>query len=245
MHPPGPGAPSDAAGLPELLAGFAENLSARAGAGGQGDIYQRDGEINQVLQALASPLKGRVAVIGPARAGKTAVVHGVTARIAGGDCPPELRGKTVWALTPASLPGLSARGNWRAMLDQLFNRWAQNPEIILYIDEIARAARLPGGGDDDEGNSVDVATVIATALKRLPGQCLVEAEDNAWRRFSEGYPDYGQIFLPVRVAAFDLPTTRQVVGRPSSPRVTLSPIPTPGSWRCAIWFSTTASLSPG
>jgi ATP-dependent Clp protease ATP-binding subunit ClpC len=211
--PHGPTATSDAGGLPELLAGFAENLSARAGGGGQGDTYQRDGEINQVLQALASPLKGRVAVIGPARAGKTAVVHAVTARIASGDCPPELRGKTVWALTPASLPGLSARGNWRALLDQLFNRWAQHPEIILYIDEIARAARLPGGGDEDEGNSVDVATVIGTALKRLLGQCLVEAEDNAWRRFSEGYPDYRQIFLPVRVEAFDLPTTREVVKR--------------------------------
>jgi ATP-dependent Clp protease ATP-binding subunit ClpC len=209
----GPTESSDAAGLAELLAGFADNISARAGAGGQGDIYQRDGEINQILQALASPLKGRVAVIGPARAGKTAVVQGVIARIAAGDCPPELRGKTVWALTPASLPGLSARGNWRAVLDQLFNRWAQHPDIILYIAEIARAARLPGGGDDDDGNSVDVATAIATALRRLPVQCLVEAEDNAWRRFSDGYPDYGQIFLPVRVEAFDLPTTRQVVKR--------------------------------
>ena len=99
------------------------------------------------------------------------------------------------------------------MLDQLFNRWAQHPEIVLYIDEIVRAARLPGGGDDDDGNAVDVATVIATALKRLPGQCLVEAEDNAWRRFSESYPDFGQIFLPVRVEAFDLPTARQVIKR--------------------------------
>ena len=199
--------------MPALLASFAENLTNRATSGSHGDTYQRDAEITQVLQALASPLKGRVALIGPARVGKTAVVQGVTARIASGDCPPELRGKTVWALTPTSLPGLSARGNWRTLLDQLLNRWAAHPEIILYIDEIARAARLPGGGDEDEGNAVDVATVIATALKRLPGQCLVEAEDNAWRRFSESYPDYGQIFLPVRVAAFDLPATRLVVKR--------------------------------
>jgi ATP-dependent Clp protease ATP-binding subunit ClpC len=205
--------PADAPELPALLASFAENLSDRATSGSYGDIFQRDAEITQVLQALASPLKGRVALIGPARVGKTAVVQGVTARIASGDCPPELRGKTVWGFTPTSLPGLSARGNWRNVLDYLFGRWVQHPEIILYIDEIARAARLPGGGDDDESNAVDVATVIATALKRLPGQCLVEAEDNAWRRFSESYPDYGQIFLPVRVEAFDLPATRLVVRR--------------------------------
>src|SRR5579859_1333810 len=150
MPPHTPPVAAEAADLPALLASFAENLTNRATSGSYGDIYQRDAEITQVLQALASPIKGRVALIGPARVGKTAVVQGVTARIASGDCPPELRGKTVWALTPTSLPGLSARGNWRTLLDQLLNRWAAHPEIILYIDEIARAARLPGGGDEDE-----------------------------------------------------------------------------------------------
>jgi hypothetical protein len=65
--------------------------------------------------------------------------------MAADDCPPELRGKVVWALTATGPPGLSARGKWRSLLEQLFNRWAQHPEIILYIDEITRAARLPGG----------------------------------------------------------------------------------------------------
>ncbi len=174
-RPPVPAEAADLPELPELLASFAENLSVRVTSGSHGDTFRREAEINQVLQALAAPLKGRVAIIGPARAGKTAVAHGLTALVARGECPPELRGKTIWALTPTSLPGLSARGNWRSVLDQLLNQWAQHPEIILYIDEITGAARLPGGGDDEDGNSVDVATVLATALKRLPGQCLVEA----------------------------------------------------------------------
>src|SRR5258706_2007504 len=82
-------APTDAPALPALLAGFAENLTERASSGSYGDTFQRDAEINQVLQALASPLKGRVAVIGPARAGKTAVILGLTARMASGACPPD------------------------------------------------------------------------------------------------------------------------------------------------------------
>ena len=194
MPIPASPAPADAPDLPALLASFAENLTDRATSGSHGDVFQRDAEINQVLQALASPLKGRVALIGPARVGKTAVAQGVTARIASGDCPPELRGKTVWALTPTSLPGLSARGNWQGALEYLFSRWAQHPEIVLYIDQIARAARLPGGGDEDDGNGVDVATVLGTALKRLPGLCLVEAEDNAWRRFPKTTPTSARCF---------------------------------------------------
>ncbi len=204
--------PPDAPSLRELLSTFAENLTARARSGGQADVYQRDAETNQVLQALASRLKGRVALIGPPRAGKTAVVQHVVSRIARGECPPELRDKEVWAFTPSSLPGLAARGNWRVILDQLLGLWAQQPEIVLYIDEITRSAHLPSG-DDDEHQSVDVATVLATALKRLPGACLVEAEDGAWRRFAEAYDDYGQLFLPVRVEPFDLATTRDVVRR--------------------------------
>jgi ATP-dependent Clp protease ATP-binding subunit ClpC len=209
-NPPAAPAPPE---LSVLLASFAENLTARATSGNAIDTFEREAEINQVLQALASPLKGRVALIGPARVGKTAIAQAVAARIASGACPPELRGKIIWAFTPTSVPGLSAKGNWQNLLDYLFNRWAHRPEIILYIDEIVRAARLPGSQEDDDGQAIDVATVIATALKRLPGQCLVEAEDSAWRRFAERYPDFDQLFLPVRITPFDLATTRRVAKR--------------------------------
>jgi ATP-dependent Clp protease ATP-binding subunit ClpC len=195
----------------DLLATFAENLTARAKTGGQGDIYQRENEANQILQALASPLKGRVAVIGPSRAGKTAVVQRVAARMLLGEGPPELADKELWGLTPTGLPGLSPRGEWRSFLDNLLNQWASHPEVVLYVDEITRAAHLPRGSDDD--GSVDVAMALATALKRLPGRCVVEAEEGAWRRFAETYPDYAQLFLPVRVEPFDLETTRAVAGR--------------------------------
>ena len=201
-----------------LLSTFAENLTAKATAGGQPGIYNRDNEVNQILQALASPLKGRVAIVGRSRAGKTAVAQMVAARISSGAsgreaCPPELGGKEVWRFTPNSLPGLSARGAWQAYLDQLMTQWAAHPEIILFFDQINRAARLPGAQDDESDSNVDVATVLASALKRLSGLCLAEAEENAWRRFSETYADYGQIFLPVYVDDFDVATTRRVVRR--------------------------------
>ena len=41
----------------------------------------------------------------------------------------------------------------------------------------------------------------------------MEAQETAWRRFSETFTDYGQIFLPVRVEPFDLDTTRDIIGR--------------------------------
>ncbi len=194
-----------------LLAGVAENLSAKADHAL--DLYHREAEVQQVLQALASPIKGRVVVVGPTRAGKSAVIQAVAQRLAEGACPPELQGREIWRLTPSSLPGLSARGNWQMFLDQLMNLWARHPEIILYFDEITRAARLPGVSDEEGGGAFDVATALATALKRLSGLCLAEAEENAWRRFAEMYSDYGNLFLPVRVEALELPKAREVVQR--------------------------------
>ncbi len=40
--------------LEQILSSFADNLSARAAGGGLAETYQREPEINQVLQALAS-----------------------------------------------------------------------------------------------------------------------------------------------------------------------------------------------
>ena len=194
-----------------FLTSFAENLTERVKASPI-QVYQRDAEVAQVLQALASPLKGRVVVIGAPRVGKTAVALAVTQAIARGECPQELRGREVWRFTPSGLPGLAQPGQWQGALDHLMTEWARHPEIILLVDEITRAARLPGARDD-EGPSVDVATLLANGLKRHHGLCLAEAEENVWRRFSEAYPDYGRLFLSIRVLEMALDAARPVAHR--------------------------------
>lgn len=199
--------------LRSLLSNFSENITARAQAGGQPGVYFRDSEIDQILQALASPLKGRVVVVGPNRAGKTAVLQTVAARILNGECPPELVGREVWRLTPNSLPGLSARGHWQAALDQLMTEWSKRPDLILYFDEITRSARLGSYDDDEGGVTPDVATALAAFLKRLPGLCLAEASEYTWRRFADSYSDYEQLFLPIRVDEPDPDRARQITNR--------------------------------
>ncbi len=212
MLTPTPSAP-EADSFRALLATFAKNLTAQARSGGQSEVYGRDAEVTEVLQALASPLKGKVVVIGPVRAGKTALVQALAARIARDACPAELRGHEVWRFTPGSLPGLATPGNWQAALDQVLTEWAAHPEVILFVDEITRAARLPGGTDDEGNQQLDVATLLASGLKRLNGLCLAEAEEGAWHRFAETYTDYGRLFLPVRVEGHTLDTARHVVRR--------------------------------
>ena len=209
----------------EMLANIGEKLTPQPGES-KPDVYQRSSEVEEILQALASPLKGRVVVLGPTRVGKSAVVQTVVDRIAAGNCPSELKDKEVWRLTPGGLMSFSTHGNWQRMFDQLLTEWAKHPEIILFFDEITRAGRLnnfPSGGDDDEfdmgiiphlmrrGGGVDLATLFANALKRNKGLCITEAEDNSWRRFCDTYVDYDQLFLPIRIKEPDRGTTRDIV----------------------------------
>ncbi|MBL8056113.1 MAG: AAA family ATPase, partial [Anaerolineales bacterium] len=193
-----------------FLSSFAENLSAHPPL----EIYGREAEVAQLLQALASPLKGRVVIVGPPRVGKTAVAHTAAHAIARGQCPPELRGKEVWRFSPGGLPGLGQAGQWQAALEHLLQGWAAHPEIILFIEDLPRAARLPSGGVDDEGaRNVDVAMLLAAGLKRQGGLCLAEAEADVWRRFAEAYPDYGRLFLPIQVSEPEPEAVRQIITR--------------------------------
>ncbi len=69
-----------------MLAHAAENFTAEVEH--QPEVYLREPEIEQILLALASPLKGKVVVVGPSRVGKTAVAQAAVRRIAQGRCPP-------------------------------------------------------------------------------------------------------------------------------------------------------------
>jgi ATP-dependent Clp protease ATP-binding subunit ClpA/protein subunit release factor B len=193
--------------LLDLLSAFAENVSAKPPA----EVYARDEEVTQILQALASPLKGRVVVLGAPRVGKTAVLQAVAHAIARGACPPELRGKEVWRFNPANLPGLGVPGQWQEALDQFLSAWSQRPATILYIDDLVGASRVFGSISDD--SRMNLAYALGNALNRYPGLCLAEAEDNAWRRLSDMFPVYQRLFLTVRVAEPDLATAGDIIRR--------------------------------
>lgn len=177
--------------LDDMLATFAENVSAEP----LPYVHGLAVEVDQVVQALISPLKGRVVVLGANRVGKSALIRAVTARMRHyliNDRLPQ-----VWRITPSGLPGVGVSGSWQSALEQVFAAWRNHPEVILYWDELPRAARLGQTGDPEA--EMDVATWLAAALHRQPGLCLAEAETNAWRRFTDKYPAFSNLFLAVNV----------------------------------------------
>jgi len=190
-----------------LFETFAENITQRPPT----EIYGREAEVGQVLTALASPLKGRVVVLGAARVGKSAVIQSAAHAIANGQAPTELKGKQVWRFNPANLPGLGVPGQWQSALEQFLTEWSQRPEVILFIEDLVGASRVFASIGDD--SRMNLAYALGNALLRFSGLCLAEAEDNAWRRLSDTFPNFQRLFLSVRVPEPDLYTARGIIQR--------------------------------
>lgn len=190
-----------------LFETFADSITQRPPA----EIYGREAEVAQVLQALASPLKGRVVVLGASRVGKTAVIQAAAHAIANGQAPAELKGKQVWRFNPANLPGLGVPGQWQSALEQFLTEWSQRSAVILFIEDLVGASRVFASIGDD--SRMNLAYALGNALLRFSGLCLAEAEDNAWRRLSDTFPNFQRLFLSVRVPEPDLYTVRGIIQR--------------------------------
>lgn len=203
--------PAEPLSLETMLNEFATNLTEQLQAGAHGGIYGRAEEVEQVLQTLASPLKGRVVVTGDARVGKTAVVHEAVRRIAQGECPEALKGAQVWATSPAAFTGSYPSGNWMGSLDELMTAWRERPEIILYFDDLPSAAAGPG--NDDDGPGADLALTLLAHLRRSTGRVIAEGQTEPWRHFVDRYRDYEKIFLALRLATPSPEAAREIVGK--------------------------------
>ncbi len=189
------------------LSSFAENLTVRVPE----PVFGRDAEVEQVLQALASPLKGRAIVIGPTRVGKSSVLAAVAGAIARGECPPALLGREVWRFRPGNLPGLTQAHGWQEPLERFLQAWAAQPDVILLIEDLPSSAWLGLTRNGDE--TVNLAQALLAGLTRGTGLCLAEGNERAWLQFAEWYPAYPALFLPVRVAEPPADVARGIIER--------------------------------
>ena len=125
-------------------------------------IIGRETETERVIQILSRRTKNNPCLIGEPGVGKTAVVEGLAQRIVAGNVPETLKEKTVVTLDIASMiAGAKYRGEFEERFKNVMEEVRQNPDIILFIDEIHT---LVGAGAAE--GAVDAANIIKPALAR-------------------------------------------------------------------------------
>jgi ATP-dependent Clp protease ATP-binding subunit ClpA len=116
---------------------FTQNLNQQARDGKIDPLIGREHEVERVIQVLCRRRKNNPLLVGEAGVGKTAIAEGLAWRITEKDVPEVLADATVYALDMgALLAGTKYRGDFEQRLKGVLKQLKDQPNAILFIDEI-------------------------------------------------------------------------------------------------------------
>ena len=145
------------------------NLNALAIAGKIDPLIGRERELERVIQTLCRRRKNNPLLVGEAGVGKTAIAEGLARRIIEGVVPDILGRCQVYALDMGSLlAGTKYRGDFEQRLKAVLKQLTDNPNAILFIDEIHT---LIGAGAAS-GGTLDASNLLKPALSSGNLKCI-------------------------------------------------------------------------
>lgn len=151
-----------------VLNNFGTDLTKAAFENRLDPIIGRNKEIERVAQILCRRKKNNPVLIGEPGVGKSAIVEGIALRIVQKKVSRILFNKRIIALDMASVvAGTKYRGQFEERLKSILNELKENPDIILFIDELHTIVGAGGGG-----GSLDAANILKPALARGEVQCI-------------------------------------------------------------------------
>lgn len=151
-----------------VLDKFSTDLTLAAAQGKLDLVIGRDKEILRVTEILCRRKKNNPILIGEPGVGKSAIAEGLAQLIARRRTSPLLFNKRIFRLDMTSIvAGTKYRGQFEERIQALLHELEQNPDIIVFIDEIHTiigAGSTPG--------SMDAANIMKPALARGLVQCI-------------------------------------------------------------------------
>ena len=154
---------------PGPLESYTINLNALALQGKIDPLIGRDGELVRVIQTLCRRRKNNPLLVGEAGVGKTAIAEGLARKIIENDVPEILAKANIYSLDMgALLAGTKYRGDFEQRLKAVLKQLADNPDAILFIDEIHT---LIGAGSAS-GGTMDASNLLKPALSNGQLKCI-------------------------------------------------------------------------
>ncbi|WP_310389470.1 Clp protease N-terminal domain-containing protein, partial [Roseateles sp.] len=148
---------------------FTQNLNQLAKDGKIDPLIGRELEVERVVQILCRRRKNNPLLVGEAGVGKTAIAEGLAWRITEGQVPDVLAEAVVYSLDMGSLlAGTKYRGDFEQRLKAVLKQLKDQPNAILFIDEIHT---LIGAGAAS-GGTLDASNLLKPALSSGAMKCI-------------------------------------------------------------------------
>ena len=125
-------------------------------------LIGREAELERTIQVLCRKEKNNPLHVGESGVGKTALVHGLAARIEEGRVPERLKGSSIYQIDLGTLlAGTQFRGDFEKRLKMIMEGISQEQAPVVYIDEIHN---LVGAGQTGDG-SMDASNMLKPYLE--------------------------------------------------------------------------------
>ena len=170
-------------------------------------VVGREKEIERIAQILGRRKKNNPILIGEPGVGKSAIVEGLAIRIKDKKVSRILFDKRIISLNMASVvAGTKYRGQFEERLNNILKELEQNPDIILFIDEIHT---LVGAGSTT--GSMDASNILKPALARGEIQCIGATTTDEYRKNIEKDGALDRRFQKVMVEPSTMDETMQIL----------------------------------
>lgn len=178
-----------------MLDQYGHDLTEMARDEGLDPVIGREPENQRVLEILCRRIKNNPCLIGEPGVGKTAVVEGLAQRIVNGNIPEILRNKRIISLDlSAMVAGAKYRGEFEDRLKKVMEEIKNNPDIIIFIDEIHTI--IGAGGAE---GAIDASNILKPALSRGAIQCIGATTIDEYRKHIEKDTALERRFQPIIV----------------------------------------------
>ena len=187
---------------------YTTNLNAQALVGKIDPLIGRERELERVIQTLCRRRKNNPLLVGEAGVGKTAIAEGLARHIVEGQVPEVLAQCQVFALDMgALLAGTKYRGDFEQRLKAVLKQLIDNPNAILFIDEIHT---LIGAGAAS-GGTLDASNLLKPALSSGALKCIGATTYNEYRGVFEKDHALSRRFQKIDVPEPSIEETVQIL----------------------------------
>ncbi len=156
-------------------------------------VICREEELERLIRILCRRTKNNPIIVGEPGVGKSALVEGLAQMIVNKETPSILRKKRILSLDIAAVvAGTKYRGQFEERLKLLINEAMDNPNIILFIDEMHT---LIGAGSAE--GSLDAANIMKPYLSKRELQCIGATTPAEYKKYIEKDKAFERRFQPL------------------------------------------------